>query len=67
MVGTVSGVPKFEIKELNRVMAKYSLEFFVYSKCSTKMANLAPLIGKESGLISQLDLDQIISNAISNA
>lgn len=64
LIGTISGTPKINIKKLNREMAKCSQEFFIYSESSEEMANLASLIGTESGILSQVDLEQIISEVL---
>ena len=45
-------------------MAKCSQEFFIYSESSEEMAKLASLIGTELGILSQVDLEQIISEVL---
>lgn len=64
LIGTISGTPKINIKKINREMAKCSQEFFIYSEKSEEMAKLASLIGTKSGILSQVDLEQIISKVL---
>ncbi len=64
LIGTVSGRTKFEKKKLNRGIAKCSQSFFVYSGFSDGMAKLVSLIATESGILSQLELEQIISKVL---
>jgi hypothetical protein len=61
LIGTISGTTKLDIKKLNRAMAKCSQGFFIYSEFSEGMAKLVPLIGTESEILSQVKLEQIIS------
>jgi hypothetical protein len=64
LIGTVSGKSKLDIKKLNLAMAKCSQGFFIYSKFSEGMAKLVPLIGTESEILSQVKLEQIISEVL---
>lgn len=64
LIGTVYGIPKFDIKKLNGSMAKCSQGFFIYSEFSEGMTKLVPLIGTESEILSQVKLEQIISEVL---
>jgi hypothetical protein len=64
LIGAIYGTPKINIKKLNREMAKCSQDFFIYSEFSEGMAKLTSLIGTESGILNQVDLEQIISEAL---
>jgi hypothetical protein len=63
LIGTVSGNPKLDRKKLNQAIAKCSEGFFVYSKNSERMTKLIPVIGTESKIISQVNLEQIVIKA----
>ncbi|WP_017314601.1 DUF4238 domain-containing protein [Mastigocladopsis repens] len=66
LIGTNSEISQINLKAINEAIAKCSREFFVCSEYSVDINNLLPLIGKESELMKQSELEQIISKYLNN-
>lgn len=53
-----------DARELNEASAKVSREYFVCSAASAEMTHLQTLLGTDSDLLTQHELDQVFSEAI---
>jgi hypothetical protein len=53
-----------DARELNAASARVSKEYFVCSAASAEMTHLQTLLGTDSDLLTQQELDQVFSEAI---
>lgn len=66
LIGYDSKISKINTNAINEAIAKSSREFFICSEYSESYKNLLPLIGKESELIKQAEIQQIVTKNFNN-
>jgi hypothetical protein len=66
LIGCQSELSKINFKTINEAIAKSSREFFISSEYSESHNSLLPLIGKESELMKQAELKQIVNKNFNN-
>jgi len=66
LIGSHSQLSKIDVKTINEAIVKSSREFFICSEYSEYYTGLLPLIGKESELISQEEIEKIINESLNN-
>lgn len=66
LIGCYSELSKINFKTINEAIVKSSREFFICSENAEYYNSLLPLIGKESELMTQSELKQIINEKFNN-
>jgi hypothetical protein len=65
IVGTTnSEVPQIDFTAINEAIAKCSRDYFVSSMSSPDMAHLASLLGEESQMFNQEELEKVVTDVI---